>query len=148
VAFMSESLRVAPGQRILEIGTGSGYQAALLAHLGARVWTVERISGLLSEARAHWDADPSPSIIQAKVGDGYLGWPDFAPFDRILLTASPREVPEVLLGQLVESGLLLMPLVVGKEQRLIRLRREGSRAYREDLGACSFVPMLARTVEG
>ncbi|MBC8368338.1 protein-L-isoaspartate(D-aspartate) O-methyltransferase [bacterium] len=148
VAFMTESLSLRPGLRILEIGTGSGYQAALLARLGASVRTIERIEGLLGTALEHWKADGFRGDIKARLGDGYLGWPEEGPFDRILLTASPREVPETLLRQLKEDGILLLPLATEEGQRMVRVRRGGDRAYREELGECSFVPMLARTVKG
>jgi len=146
VAFMTESLHLAPGQRILEVGTGSGYQAALLCLLGAAVWTVERIAPLLGGARAAWAALGLDGRIRARVGDGHAGWPEGAPYDRVLVTAAPREVPPALLAQLAEGGSLILPLDGGGGQRLVRVRREGERAFREDLGACSFVPMRARTV--
>ncbi len=148
VAFMTESLCLLPGHRVLEVGTGSGYQAALLDRLGAKVWTVERIEGLMDSARNHWEADGFQASITARVGDGYAGWPEAAPFDRILLTAAPRKLPEILLGQLVQDGILLLPLAGEKGQRLMRYRRDGDKAFREELGDCSFVPMLARTVKG
>jgi protein-L-isoaspartate(D-aspartate) O-methyltransferase len=148
VALMSEALDVRAGTRVLEIGTGSGYQAALLARLGATVWTIERIAPLLEGAKKIWREIELDGSIRAKHGDGYLGWPEAAPFDRILLTAAPPEAPAALLGQLAEGGLLIMPQVVSEGQRLLRYRLQGDRAFREDLGACSFVPMLAQTVGG
>ncbi len=148
VARMSEALNLRSGMRVLEIGTGSGYQAALLARLGVGVWTIERIAALLDGAQAKWREIGLGGAIRAKHGDGYLGWPEAAPFDRILLTAAPPEAPAVLLGQLSEGGLLVMPQVIDKGQRLLRYHLKGDRAFREDLGACSFVPMLAQTVGG
>jgi protein-L-isoaspartate(D-aspartate) O-methyltransferase len=148
VAYMSETLKISKGHRVLEVGTGSGYQAALLLRLGAKVWTLERIAGLHDSAVLHWEKDGIPSGIQAKVGDGYEGWPQAAPFDRILLTASPKNLPETLLEQLSPSGILLAPLGSEAGQKLVRFRREGDRAYREELEDCSFVPMLARTMKG
>jgi protein-L-isoaspartate(D-aspartate) O-methyltransferase len=147
VAFMTESLQVRPGLKVLEIGTGSGYQAALLALLGARVWTMERIENLLTRAREGWRELRSLPAIEARVGDGYQGWPTAAPFDRILVTTAPREVPMKLLGQLKDGGVLVLPVEEGGEQRLVRLKLKGKQAWREDLGPCSFVPMRARTVE-
>ena len=147
VAYMTESLSISAGQRILEIGTGSGYQAALLHLLGVEVWTVERMGGLLEDARRRWRELGMDGAIRSRMSDGYEGWPEGAPFDRILVTASPRRTPAALLGQLAEGGLLLLPLDEGKGQCLVRCRREGRKAYREKLGACSFVPMLGRTVE-
>lgn len=148
VARMSEALSLTAGLRVLEIGTGSGYQAALLARLGVSVWTIERIAPLLEGARAVWHEIGMDGAIHAKHGDGYLGWPEAAPFDRILLTAAPPDAPAALLGQLSDGGLLVMPQVQAEGQRLLRYRLKGDRAYREDLGACSFVPMLAQTVGG
>ena len=147
VAYMTESLELSPGQRVLEIGTGSGYQAALLHLLGAEVWTVERMGGLFEGARRHWRELGMDGAIRSRLGDGYEGWPEGAPFDRMLVTASPRELPPALMAQLDKTGVLLLPLVEGSEQNLVRYRRDGDRAFREKLGACSFVPMLGRTVE-
>lgn len=146
VALMTEALALNSGDRVLEIGTGSGYQAALLALMGARVWTVERIASLLERAERIWAELGLSDKISACHGDGYLGWPEAAPFDRILLTAAPRELPTGLLAQLSEGGLLIAPQVLAEGQRLLRYRLEGARAYQEDLGPCSFVPMLGRTI--
>ena len=146
VARMTEALLVEPGQKVLEVGTGSGYQAALLASLGLRVWTLERIAGLLERARPLWARLELDTLIIARHGDGYRGWPEAGPFARIIVTAAPRELPTALLGQLAEGGLLVTPLGGESDQRLLRFRLEGERAYREDLGACSFVPMLSRTL--
>jgi protein-L-isoaspartate(D-aspartate) O-methyltransferase len=147
VARMTEALRLETGHCVLEVGTGSGYQAALLALLHCRVWTIERIPVLLESARRVWEALRLAAAIRARLGDGYLGWPGAARFDRILLTAAPSEIPNALLDQLRDGGLMVLPLDEGDGQRLVRLRREGERAYREDLGDCSFVPMRARTRE-
>jgi protein-L-isoaspartate(D-aspartate) O-methyltransferase len=143
---MSEALLVEPGQKVLEVGTGSGYQAALLACLGLRVWTVERIAVFLERARPLWQRLGFGAAITARHADGYRGWAEAGPFARIIVTAAPREVPRVLLGQLAEGGLLVTPLGGEGGQRLLRFRLRGDRAYREDLGACSFVPMLSRTL--
>jgi protein-L-isoaspartate(D-aspartate) O-methyltransferase len=145
VARMTEALRVEPGQKVLEIGTGSGYQAALLASLGLRVWTLERIAGLLERARPLWARLSLETLIAARHADGYRGWPEAGPFARIIVTAAPREVPAALLGQLAEGGLLVTPLGGESGQHLLRFRLRGEQAFREDLGLCSFVPMLSRT---
>ncbi|MDP6418650.1 MAG: protein-L-isoaspartate(D-aspartate) O-methyltransferase [Candidatus Krumholzibacteria bacterium] len=146
VAFMTESLQLQAGMKVLEVGTGSGYQAALLHLLGAEVWTVERIASLHRNALSHWSAMGLQGKIRSRVGDGYEGWIEDAPFDRILLTAAPRQIPEALLNQLADGAQLLLPLEKDGRQRLLRVRREGNRAYQEELGDCQFVPMLARTV--
>lgn len=146
VARMTEALLPEPGLRVLEIGTGSGYQAALLAALGLEVWTVERIGGLLERAQPLWTELGLAARIRARHADGYRGWPEAAPFARIIITAAPRALPQDLFGQLGEGGLLVTPLGGEAGQRLLRFRLRGERAYREDLGACSFVPMLSRTV--
>jgi protein-L-isoaspartate(D-aspartate) O-methyltransferase len=146
VARMTEALLGEPGQRVLEVGTGSGYQAALLASLGLRVWTLERIAGLLERARPLWVRLGLETLISARHADGYRGWPEAGPFARIIVTAAPRAVPATLLDQLEEGGLLVTPLGSEHGQRLFRFRLRGDRAYREDLGACSFVPMLSRTL--
>jgi len=146
VARMTEALLPEPGLRVLEVGTGSGYQAALLATLGLQVWTMERIGGLIERAQPLWESLGLASRIRARHADGYRGWPEAAPFARIIITAAPRELPQRLLGQLEEGGLLVTPLGGDGGQRLLRFRLSGERAYREDLGACSFVPMLSRTV--
>jgi protein-L-isoaspartate(D-aspartate) O-methyltransferase len=144
VAFMSESLQLKPGLRVLEVGTGSGYQSALLAMLGAELWTVERLGALLDKARAAWGLLGLAERIRSRVDDGYRGWLEAAPFARILVTAAPSALPPALLDQLAEGGLMVLPLLEQGKQRLIRLRMEGNRAYREDLGSCEFVPMRAR----
>lgn len=146
VALMTESLMPLRGRSVLEVGTGSGYQAALLAQLGARVWTVERIAGLHQLALANWSGLELTTALRARHDDGYAGWREAAPFDRILVTAAPRELPVRLLEQLAEGGLLVLPKASGAGQRLLRYRLEGDRAFEEDLGPCSFVPMLARAV--
>ncbi|MBM4118436.1 protein-L-isoaspartate(D-aspartate) O-methyltransferase [bacterium] len=146
VARMTEALLPEAGLRALEVGTGSGYQAALLAALGLEVWTVERIAGLLARAEPLWERLGVAGRIHARHADGYRGWPEAAPFARVIITAAPRELPRALFGQLGDGGLLVTPLGGEADQRLLRFRLRGERAFREDLGACSFVPMLGRTV--
>ncbi len=143
VAFMSEALLVEPGHKVLEIGTGSGYQAAILAHLADRVVTVERYRTLADQAA---DRLRLLGLEQVKVivGDGMLGAPEEAPFDRVLVTAAAAEVPQALLDQLKEGGYLIAPIgPPGGVQMLTRIRKKsGAEFDREDLMAVRFVPLL------
>ncbi len=141
VAIMTQALELSGAERVLEIGTGSGYQAAVLARLAAAVFTVERIASLGDAARARL-ASMGLHHVHVLVGDGFAGWPDLAPFDRIVVTAAPAGIPEVLVEQLAEGGLLVAPVGAGFDQILIRLRRKGDRVEAEELGPVRFVPML------
>lgn len=144
VALMSQLLEVKPGARVLEIGTGSGYQSAVLVAMGAAVFTVERIAALHAQAKKRF-ASLGLGRIQAKLDDGTLGWPEKGPFDRILVTAGGPEVPSPLLDQLEDGGILLMP--VGerrRSQRLIRVRREGDHFTRNELESVVFVDLVGR----
>jgi protein-L-isoaspartate(D-aspartate) O-methyltransferase len=142
VAYLSEQLRLTGGERVLEIGTGSGYHAAVLSGLAAEVYTIERVPELASRA-AEVLQDLIYTNIHVRTGDGAHGWPEAAPFDRVLLTAAARTVPRRLLGQLCDGGMFLGP--VEKDdgtQELVRLTRSGSRFGVERLSDCSFVPMV------
>ncbi len=142
IAYMTEALALRPGERVLEIGTGTGYQAAVLAGAGARVWTIERNPVLAARARRVLDALKIEGV-QVRVGDGYDGWPEEAPFDGILVTCAPPEMPARLTEQLAEGGRMIAPVgPVHGAQQLIRLRHAAGRltAY-EDLSV-AFVPML------
>lgn len=142
VASMTQALELRGGERVLEIGTGSGYQAAVLSLLAARVWSIELIARLGERARARL-AQLGYANVEVRVGDGYAGWPDQAPFDRILLTAAPPEVPEALVDQLAEGGVLVAPVgPEGETQKLLRLRKTRGSITREDLGRVVFVPMV------
>jgi protein-L-isoaspartate(D-aspartate) O-methyltransferase len=148
VAVMIEALALASSDRVLEIGTGSGYASALLAELAAGVWTVERRADLAerSERRLseHRRRHPNCAPIHARAGDGSLGWPEQAPFEAILVSASGPYVPAVLVHQLAVGGRLVMP--VGSDvdhQELVRVRRDDAgRALREHLGWVRFVPLV------
>lgn len=120
VAFMSELLQVEPGMKVLEIGTGSGYQAAVLAKLGAEVYTVERIPKLCDAARERLMRMQLFSV-HVKLDDGTLGWPSAAPFDRILVTAGGPEVPPPLVDQLAEGGRMVMPVGTTKRMQSLML---------------------------
>ena len=109
VAYMTEVLRVAPGHRVLEIGTGSGYQAAILAELAREVYTIEIVPALARRAREVLQS-LGYSQVQVREGDGYAGWPAQAPFDRIMVTAAVEEIPQPLLDQLGSNGVLVAPV--------------------------------------
>lgn len=142
VALMAEAAEIAPTDRVLEIGTGSGYGAAVLASLAAEVWTIERHERLAEDARRNLRAVKIGNV-HVGVGDGTLGWPEEAPFDAIIVTASGPDVPPALQDQLVDGGRLVLP--AGPQHRvqsLLRVRRTGDDYGREDLGAVRFVPLI------
>ena len=141
VATMTEALALTGGEKVLEIGTGSGYQTAVLAEIAERVFSVERIAPLYRRARELLDRLGYHRVV-LRHGDGTLGWPDHAPYDAIVVTAGAPHVPEALLGQLVPGGRLLIPVGDRRVQRLLRLtRREGGDA-REELCGCVFVDLV------
>ena len=121
VAFMTQALDVGPGHRVLEIGTGSGYQAAVLSVLAKEVFSIEIIEPLAGRAKATL-LDLGYRNVQVRAGNGYLGWPEYAPFDRIIVTAAPEDVPPALVEQLKIGGLMAIPVGVG-DQELRILRR-------------------------
>ncbi len=129
-------------QKVLEVGTGSGYQAAVLSHLVPAVFTVERIDELLKLARRRFHRQRLNNIY-VRYADGHLGWPSQAPFDGILVTAAAQSVPEELLQQLSIGGVLVIPIEKQGQQRLISVRRTEDGFDETDLGAVVFVPMLS-----
>ncbi len=143
VAHMTEAL--APGERhkVLEIGTGSGYQAAVLARLCRRVFTLERHRDLLRAAEQRFAALRIHNIV-TRHGDGTKGWPEQAPFERILVTAAAADVPPVLLESLADGGVMVIPIGdVHRDQVLVRLTRSGDQIQREELAPVRFVPLVA-----
>lgn len=143
VALMTESLEIGERDKVLEIGTGSGYQTAILSRLARRVFTVERHRGLLHEAGKRFAALRLGNIV-SRFGDGFKGWPEQAPFDRIIVTAAAPEIPTPLIEQLTPEGVLVIP--VGgehRDQRLMRVRRNAAANSVEDLGWVRFVPLVA-----
>jgi protein-L-isoaspartate(D-aspartate) O-methyltransferase len=145
VAFMSQALDLQPDDRVLEIGTGSGYQAAVLAGLVAEVYTIEIVEPLGLAARETLEALGCENV-HVRIGDGYAGWPTAAPFDKIMLTAAPAEVPMPLLEQMAVGGLLVAP--VGElRQELVLIRRHAQGWERESLIGVRFVPMTGRARE-
>lgn len=146
VARQTEWLGIGEGDKVLEIGTGSGFQAAVLDMLGAEVYTMERIESLYKQAIGRLN-QLGFSDIKMRYGDGYKGWPEAAPFDRILVTAAPDEVPMDLLSQLCIGGWMVVP--VGEErgdQKMYKITRTKSSSYqRQVLGTYRFVPMRKGT---
>jgi protein-L-isoaspartate(D-aspartate) O-methyltransferase len=140
VAFMTDALALSGTEKVLEIGTGSGYQTAVLAELGARVWTVEIVEPLAREARERLH-ELGYRAIAFRVGDGHQGWPEEAPFDAILVTAAPDHVPQPLLDQLAVGGRMILPLG-DFFQRLVLIRRTSKGYDRIDLEPVRFVPMV------
>ena len=139
VAFMSEALELKGGERVLEIGTGSGYQAAVLAELAREVYSIEIVEPLGREAEKRL-RELGYSNIKLRVGDGYRGWPEAAPFDAIMVTAAPDHVPPALIEQLAEGGRLVLP-VGSFFQELVRIRRTKDGTKQESLLPVRFVPM-------
>lgn len=142
VAFMTQALEVTPRSRVLEIGTGSGYQAAILAKLARHVYTIERHAELHAQAKEIFDELQFTNII-ARVGDGSKGWKEAAPFDRIMVTAGAEEIPEALLEQLAPNGRMIIPVGSGKQYlRIINKDREGKITEQASLPV-RFVPLIS-----
>ncbi len=141
VALMSELLEVSPEHRVLEIGTGSGYQAAVLAEMGVEVYTIEIICELAERAERDLAATGYDNVV-VRCGDGYKGWPDHAPFDRIIVTAAPPELPQALVDQLAVGGLLVVP--VGEHQQMLQVVKKIDEDTVEttDKAPVRFVPMV------
>lgn len=148
VALMTEAARLEPGQRVLEVGTGSGYQAAVLAVITPHVYTIEIRPPLAERARRTLEEQGSGSV-QVRIGDGYFGWPEAAPFDVILITAAVDHLPPPLLDQLAEGGRLVVPLGSTRYfQSLTVLEKRGGEFLSTTLGEVSFVPMVGRAARG
>ncbi len=141
VAFMTQALELQGNERALEIGTGSGYQAAILAELAREVYTVERIAELSESAREVLKGHGYRNI-RFRVGDGTLGWPEEAPFDRIVVTAAAKDVPGALLRQLADGGILLMPAGPESGQVLLIVRRKGEVLRTATTCHCIFVKLI------
>ena len=144
VALMSWRLDVRPEHKVLELGTGSGYQTAVLAKLGGQVYSIERVKPLLDLAFERL-MDLGLRNVHFRHGDGTEGWKEEAPFDRILITAGAPEVPQQLfLGQLKEGGMAVLPVGPEDEQMLVEVRRQGNQLHETKVCACRFVKLIGK----
>jgi len=142
VAYMTEALDLRPDDKVLEIGTGSGYQAAILADLVKEVYTIELIEKLGKKAQQTLRALGYKNI-HVKIGDGYKGWPEKAPFDAVIVTCAPEQVPRALIRQLNEGGRMIIPVGrTGGVQKLVRAVKKGGRLKTENVMYVRFVPMV------
>jgi protein-L-isoaspartate(D-aspartate) O-methyltransferase len=141
VAEMTQALELKKDDRVLEIGTGSGYQAAILAEIVYRVYTIERIRTLYVQTRNLLDKLQYHSVVM-RCSDGTSGWHDEGPFDAIIVTAGAPEVPEKMLEQLVEGGRMVVPVGNQHSQELIKLTKDKSGIHRSNLGGCRFVKLI------
>jgi protein-L-isoaspartate(D-aspartate) O-methyltransferase len=140
VGYMTEALKVESTHRVLEIGTGCGYQTAVLAELAQTIYSIELIEELADRARHALD-DLGYTNVHVRAGDGYAGWPEHAPFDRILAAAAPPEIPPALLDQLAEGGILVIPVGVGAQELRV-LRKHGGTTELLATLPVRFVPMV------
>ncbi|MDA0660885.1 MAG: protein-L-isoaspartate(D-aspartate) O-methyltransferase [Planctomycetota bacterium] len=143
VAFMTAELDPQPTDRVLEIGTGSGYQAAVLSPLAQAVFSIEIVEPLGRSATQRLKKLGYQNV-SVRIGDGYQGWPEHAPFDKIIVTCSPEDVPQPLVDQLVEGGLMVVPVGERFQQTLYRFRKRGTKLERESLQSTFFVPMTGQ----
>lgn len=145
VAFMTAALELEGHERVLEIGTGSGYQAAVLAECAGEVWSIEIVEPLARRAEQCL-RDTGYGAVHLRIGDGYAGWPEAAPFDAILVTAAPDHVPQPLLDQLAEGGRMIVPVGSGA-QELVLIERRGGELTRRSVLPVRFVPMTGQAEE-
>jgi protein-L-isoaspartate(D-aspartate) O-methyltransferase len=141
VAEMTQALQLGAEDRVLEIGTGSGYQAAVLAELAYRVYTIERIHSLLIRARRIFDELQYHNII-TRLGDGTKGWPEEAPYDGIIITAGAPRIPDALIAQLAPGGRMIVPVGDQHSQELVKIFKDEKGIHRTNLGGCRFVKLI------
>jgi protein-L-isoaspartate(D-aspartate) O-methyltransferase len=144
VALMTQRLELEPQHTVLELGTGSGYQTAILAKLAGEIYTIERVKPLLDEA---WERLMELGLrnVHFRHGDGTTGWPDAAPFDRIIIAAGAPHLPmQFLMGQLADGGIAVLPIGPADEQMLVQVRRNGDQLESTDLSPCRFVKLIGK----
>jgi len=144
VARMTQELALKQSDRVLEIGTGSGYQTAILSFLARRIYTVERIRPLLVSAENQLKALKISNVL-FRHADGHLGWPEAAPFEKIIVTCQIKNIPETLKAQLKDGGILVAPVGEAGKEMLLKVTRNGDQFKMEELMAVRFVPMVAGT---
>ena len=144
VARMTQELALKQSDRVLEIGTGSGYQTAILSFLARRIYTVERIRPLLVSAENQLKALKISNVL-FRHADGHLGWPEAAPFEKIIVTCQIKNIPETLKAQLKDGGILVAPVGEAGKEILLKVTRNGDQFKMEELMAVRFVPMVAGT---
>lgn len=145
VAYMSEQLQITKRHKVLEVGTGSGYQTAVLCHLARRVYTVERFRSLIEQSERRLEQLGLHNVV-TRHGDGMRGWPEQAPFDRILVTAAAEDFPDWLAEQLKPDGIMVLPMGSPEgDQRLVRVTRTDDKFEMEDLIPVRFVPLVSGT---
>ncbi|MEW6679423.1 MAG: protein-L-isoaspartate(D-aspartate) O-methyltransferase [bacterium] len=143
VALMTSLLELKGDEVVLEIGTGSGYQSAILSYLAAEVWTIERISELGERARKTLEKLGIKNV-HLIVGNGTLGLPEYAPYDRIIITAASPDVPKPLIDQLKDNGIMVIPMGERYTQRLVVITKEKGMIKEKDRGGCVFVPLIGK----
>jgi len=141
VAKMTQYLEPKSGDKVLEIGCGSGYQAAVLSHIFRGVFTIERIESLMMEAKERFKK-LGLNNIHTRIEDGQNGWAQYAPYDRILFSATAKSIPQKLFDQLRDGGILVAPMQIGSKQIITRFKKTGSSLQKEELEECDFVPIL------
>lgn len=143
VALMTEKLALKGDEKVLEIGTGSGYQAAILAELAKEIYSIERFTMLAERARETLECTGYKNV-KIMTGDGTLGWGEYAPFDRIIVTAGAPHIPETLFAQLKEGGRMVIPVGGGLSQVLTVVEKEDGRIKAHDICGCVFVPLVGK----
>jgi len=140
VAYMTDILSLKKDSKVLEVGTGSGYQTAVLAEIVKKVYTIERIPALAKSAKLIFKELEYENIV-TRVGDGSIGWSELAPFDRIIITAAAPEIPKIILEQLSDDGIIVAPIGSKDIQTLIQIHRKGDKFTKKSFGGCIFVPL-------